>query len=112
MLKCAICGIQVPRCPCCDSRWARCVDCGAAVHPRSTRCRQCAGKRIPRPMQVQKIDWPPVDHLEELVSVLGYRETGRRLGVSDNAVRENLRRRIQAREKAFPESVPDIPKTE
>lgn len=44
-------------------------------------------------MTQQKIDWPSVSVVEGMVSRLGYRGTGRELGVTDNSVRKHLLRR-------------------
>lgn len=38
------------------------------------------------------IDWPDHDSLDEMVFFLGYQEVGRRLGVSDNAIRKHMKR--------------------
>lgn len=93
MFRCSCCQL-VSRCPACEAKSGRCLDCGRPILPRSTRCRTCQGKRIPQPVQIQKIDWPSTDRLKEMVSVLGYRETGKRLGVSDTSVRKHLHRAI------------------
>ena len=92
MQKCDLCG-SIQRCVCCDRKTGRCVDCGKPILPTSTRCRKDQGKRIPQPTQTPKINWPDRDRLEELVCVLGFRETGKRLGVSDVAVRKHYLKR-------------------
>lgn len=88
MLKCIQC-CQIHPCPTCEHKHGSCVNCGKPINRTSTRCRSCQGKRIPQPAQHPKIDWPDHDLLDDLVYFLGYRETGRRLGVSDNAVRKH-----------------------
>ena len=63
-----------------------CRDCGIVITRKSTRCKSCAGKDS----QPTKIDWPSKEVLRDMVGQLGYSETGRRLGVSDNAVRKHV----------------------
>lgn len=62
-------------------------DCGKIVSKGATRCMDC----YRRTMQT-KIDWPPVDELLSMIESTSYAETGRKLGVSDNAVRKRLKR--------------------
>lgn len=76
---------------------ARCAQCGGAFHPRSARQRFCSRacgyrgmRRTPRP-HTRKVPRPPIGRLRREVAELGYRGTGRRYGVSDNAVRKWLR---------------------
>lgn len=38
-----------------------------------------------------KIDWPPVEQLRSMIDELGYSATGRKLSVSDNAIRKHLK---------------------
>ena len=38
------------------------------------------------------VDWPSLDELVESVNTVGYSATGRKIGVSDNAVRKRIRR--------------------
>jgi transposase-like protein len=66
----------------------RCPHCGS---PRSAknpaaRCRKCT----PRPT---KIVWPTDKELLAMLAVSNYLQVGKRLGVSDNAVRKHLRKR-------------------
>ena len=42
----------------------------------------------------EKIDWPSVDVLQSMVDEIGYRGTGKRLGVSDNAVKKHIMREL------------------
>jgi 5-methylcytosine-specific restriction endonuclease McrA len=64
-----------------------CVDCGVSVNHRSKRCKSCAGKQ-----QTNKINWPPVEELIEMVQRTNYSAVARQLGVSDNAVRKRIKR--------------------
>jgi hypothetical protein len=67
---------------------SRCPDCEGRKSRGATRCRSCAGKA----REPTKIAWPPVPALRAMVDDMGYAATGRTLGVSDNAVRQRLRR--------------------
>ncbi len=87
-------------CPNCNSQTAtfsgrnrrrpapRCRGCGREISPYSSRCRACAPKARKQP---QKIAWPDRQSLLQMVEQHGWRGTGRRLGVSDNAVRKHLK---------------------
>jgi ribosomal protein S27AE len=76
----------------------RCSRCGGAFRPRypSQRycCRECGSRwdraGIPRPAS-RKVDRPPYPQLLREVRALGYSGTGRRYGVSDNAIRKWMR---------------------
>jgi hypothetical protein len=75
-----------------------CLHCGAEFHPACGSQRYCSrycgsrrksdGRGQPRR---RKVDRPPHTHLMREVIALGYAGTGRRYGVSDNAVRKWLR---------------------
>lgn len=60
--------------------------CGASKMPQSAACKTCAAKTRNR----TKIEWAPLVDLEAMVADLGYSETGRRLGVSDVAVKKRI----------------------
>ena len=64
-----------------------CIDCGATICWGAERCTTCACKRS------EKIDWPSVDHLIEMIAASNYSAVGRQLGVCDNAVRKRIRTR-------------------
>lgn len=91
MIICRCCDL-ITACRACETKFGRCIDCGRPILPRSSRCRSCHGKQVPRPVQTPKIDWPDLPRLQEMVEVLGYQESGRRLGVSGTAVHKHLRR--------------------
>lgn len=61
-----------------------CLDCGTKISKDSLRCRNCVGK------SKIKINWPSIEDLRKMVAELGYKETGRQLGVSDNAIRHKI----------------------
>ena len=65
-----------------------CIDCYKVIGLHSTRCRYCAGKTIEQPY---KIRWPGTKELIQMVDELGFKATGRALGVSDNAVRKRIK---------------------
>ena len=97
MYKCNVCGLIAP-CPACHpyarAKIDHCVDCGTPVMGGSTRCRSCQAKYAATVSlnYAPKIEWPPIDRLEEMVQVVGYLETGRRLGVSNTAVWKHMQR--------------------
>ena len=76
----------------------RCARCGEVYRPANARQRYCSrvcGTRAqrshaPRP-QTRKVVRPPYTHLVREVAALGFLATGRRYGVSDNAIRKWLR---------------------
>jgi len=53
------------------------------------RCKSCAAKEKNK----SKIDWPSNDDLLRLIAETNFCEAGRRLGVTDNAIRKRLRLR-------------------
>ena len=89
-LLCPNCHTQTPTW--CGKKFKReapvCRDCGTPVVTRGSRCRNCALQNR------SKIQWPAVEALKEMVDREGYREVARSLGVSDNAVRKHLKRRL------------------
>jgi hypothetical protein len=62
-----------------------CPRCSTVIHARSEHC----PKHIPRR---SKIDWPPIDELRAMIDGSNYLQVGKRLGVSDNAVRKHVRK--------------------
>jgi hypothetical protein len=75
-----------------------CLRCGASFLPKSGTQRYCSrecGSRwdrsgIPRP-GARRVDRPPYPQLMREVQALGFCGTGRRYGVSDNAIRKWIR---------------------
>lgn len=75
-----------------------CVRCGRPFRPRDGRQRYCSrecGTRwdrsgVARPAS-RKVDRPPHSQLLREVHAIGYSATGRRYGVTDNAIRKWLR---------------------
>jgi len=89
-LLCPNCHSQTPtysRMKLCESRAPEhACDCGAIIHRTSACCKRCGNIRK------RKIDWPPRSEILEMIQKHGYCQTGRQLGVSDNAVRKHLKR--------------------
>lgn len=63
-----------------------CRTCKKSISPKATQCKVCSSGEQPT-----KVKWPPASTLVELVQTTSYVEVGRRLGVSDNAVRKRLK---------------------
>jgi hypothetical protein len=76
----------------------RCIRCGGPFRPKYATQRYCSrqcGSRwdragVPRP-GARKVDRPPYPQLLREVRALGYSATGRRYGLSDNAIRKWIR---------------------
>jgi len=69
-----------------------CPDCGGEKSHRSNRCRSCQAKVFAKlHPHAKKISWPSLENLLVMVDELGFSESGRRLGVSDNAIRKHIR---------------------
>lgn len=66
-----------------------CEGCGASIFPRSKRCFSCASEALKGNF---KIDWPPVHEVLSMVNVSSYVAVGKKLGVTDNAIRKFLKR--------------------
>lgn len=62
-----------------------CIDCGGSTSKRGIRCSSCAKKRN------EKIEWPSTKHLLEELKNSNFVQLGRKLGVSDNAIRKRIR---------------------
>jgi hypothetical protein len=73
-----------------------CADCGVAVSRGATRCTLCANRR-PRKVHRKVTDRPSRVILTSLVEKHGYREVGRRYGVSDTTIRKWLLNEISVR---------------
>jgi hypothetical protein len=99
-------------CPNCaatlDTHCAKeCLRCGKSFRPRDGRQRYCSrecGMRwdrsgVPRP-GARKVDRPPYTQLLREVHAIGYCATGRRYGVTDNAVRKWIRQYEREAEQA------------
>lgn len=63
-----------------------CIDCKCSISKSSTKCRSCAGLG-----RGSKIDWPPLNEIISMVEQFGYSASGRKLGVSDKAVKKHIK---------------------
>lgn len=64
-----------------------CIECHCEIIKGSLRCTQCSYK-LQKPT---KINWPSKEELIVLIDKIGFSAAGRKLGVSDNAIRKRLR---------------------
>lgn len=75
-----------------NDRYRVCMDCGAPIHIRSTRCKKCWAKFVAQtahelnPHNIQR------DELKNLIRTLPLVQVGRYYGISDNAVRKWCRK--------------------
>ena len=63
-----------------------CVDCEKPISKNSTRCNPCNN------IQREKIQWPPVEEVKNLVDSIGIKDTCQRLGVSRKSVMDRLKK--------------------
>lgn len=68
-----------------------CRKCKSMVRSGTRRCGHCATWFVARPSPKTKVVWPKNDFLLGEVVRTSFSEVGRKLGVSDNAVRKRLR---------------------
>jgi ribosomal protein L40E len=78
-----------------------CVDCHSKIGIESIRCRMCNLKRVdskgnerPRLSWEERIEWPEPEQVVAMILHHGnnFTQVGRKLGISDNAIRKFLRR--------------------
>lgn len=60
-------------------------ECGKKIKNKSKTCNECHTKTL------RKVDRPDIDLLKKDIENLGYKGTGRKYGVSDNAIRKWLK---------------------
>jgi len=72
-----------------------CIDCGGRCSADASRCRDCQVLHQHATRET-RIDWPPADVLAATVADTSFAEVGRRLGVSDNAVRKHMAKERRA----------------
>jgi len=63
--------------------------CGAVIYRKSDRCKSCLGRHVE-----SKTKWPPVEDLARSVVQTSYTKVAAGLGVSDNAVKKYIKRRL------------------
>jgi hypothetical protein len=91
---CSFCSLPLV-CPVCEPKPGHprpdlCPTCSRPITKGAAHCRKCHGHYVVKPFAPNpKITWPDRDQLEQMVVVLGFRQTGQVLGVSDNAVRKH-----------------------
>lgn len=64
-----------------------CQTCGKGVTREAQQCKSCYGKQ----REKTKIKWPEINELVQMVKNHGYVAVGKKLGVSDNAVRKHIK---------------------
>lgn len=62
-----------------------CVDCGVDIDHKAIRCSKCYK------LTIRRVNRPPLDQLQVDINLMGYSATGRKYGVSDNAIRKWLK---------------------
>lgn len=67
-----------------------CIDCQTTIFQNSIRCKRCSNFYNKK----SKIEWPPARELAEEVMKTSYRAAGKRLNVSDAAVKKYLKRKL------------------
>lgn len=65
----------------------KCSDCGCDVSKKAKKCQKCANSNNPR-LSRRIVQRPPYIQLQQEIEELGYSGTGRKYGVSDNAIRK------------------------
>lgn len=68
-----------------------CIDCSKSCHRLAERCKSCAVKF--RYKQNPKFNWPPDEELLAMLKTSNFSALGKKLGISDNAIRKRLRSR-------------------
>jgi hypothetical protein len=66
-----------------------CKECGTEIQATSKRCLSCHNKNMKRKT---KIIWPELDELMKMLQGSSFLSVGRKLGVSDNAIRKHLKK--------------------
>lgn len=70
-----------------------CGNCNKVLSSRKYKyCKECCFKPTSRESQ-RKIEWPSLEELERMLEDSNYVQVGKRLGVSDNSVRNYVKRR-------------------
>lgn len=71
-------------------KYKKCI-CGNNMLYSSTLCRSCAAVKNAK-NKPTKINWPRIEWLISRINEVGFKQTGRELGVSDNAVRKRIKK--------------------
>lgn len=81
--------VRIPlRAPSPPSEQRKCSNCQKPISSKAKKCKSCAGLD-----QKKKIQWPPMEELIQMVQESSYLAVGKKLGVSDNAVRKHIAKR-------------------
>ena len=72
-----------------------CIDCGVEISNPSTRCKGCAVLHH----RETKIDWPEMDDLLAMLEESSCLAVGKKLGVSDSAIRHHISSRVRQQER-------------
>lgn len=89
-MVCPNCDSQLPTfCARNHAKW-RCAVCRKKIAKKSTRCSAC--ENLARIGRGTKIEWPPLPELFAAVQGASFLAAGKKLGVSDNAIRKRLSR--------------------
>lgn len=67
-------------------------ECGKYITDKATKCQSCAKLNL---VMVTKANYPPLPELLGMVNATSYVAVARKLGVSDNAIRHYIKRRIK-----------------
>lgn len=67
--------------------------CGSTKYYYANFCKEC-NRKLRLTNQSKKIDWPDIEFLLKRSKEVGYSSLSRELGVTDNAVRKHIRKRI------------------
>lgn len=91
--RCPVCGGRIHKssktCIVCRSAKPKPIcDCGSAKKRNSAKCRSCS--TVIRAVRKTKIDWPDTVELLRQVNLASFVQVGKRLGVSDTAIRKHL----------------------
>ena len=76
----------------------QCKRCQVRVGPTSEHCNSCSA--FMRHGQKTKIDWPSVKDLLQMLEESNYVQVGKKLGVSDNAIRKRIKNHASVAESA------------
>ena len=70
-----------------------CLECNVPIRTESKRCKKCylSTCNFSQIKPPKKIDWPPIETILLNLETKSYTKYARELGVSDNAIRKNLR---------------------
>ncbi|MFA5048271.1 MAG: hypothetical protein WC516_04585 [Patescibacteria group bacterium] len=71
----------------------RCKDCGCIITHAAKKCKKC--EAVSRINKKSKIIWPTLEELTKMINESSYLAVGKKLGVSDNAIRKHIKNQIK-----------------